>query len=291
MTVRRVRLEDCCDYLVIRGGRSPQPEYRYPRRQSDSDEYARPLSGHLLGVPNRRDEVEELYYSNGAGDVLEFSEPVITVTLFTDHSVASDGFELLFAPSESTRSNTPLLNVAIRGAESASVTFSFLCTGPLDVDQPESSVPCGNRSASQENQTLAYGSLNYRPTGSRDMCLRRDWLFTHTSASALGYMVTIQSLHAERGAGSLSIGPVGGGPDARTHKFYGLESQFRDSPPWNRRRSIARIPIVSRSMLISLRASDYFAFELSFTSLSGALRSSSLLDADLTPARASLESR
>lgn len=98
MTVRRLQLDKCCNYLVI-SGRSGQPEYRYPKRvqsspfSSDFDE--------LLDRPLNR-PLQEVYYANGMGDVLEFSEQVITVTLFTDRSIAGDGFDLQITHSESS---------------------------------------------------------------------------------------------------------------------------------------------------------------------------------------------
>lgn len=77
VTVRRLQLDKCCNYLVI-SCRSGQPEYRYPKRLQSS-----PFSSdfeELLDRPLNR-PLREVYYANGMGDVLEFSEPVITVSL------------------------------------------------------------------------------------------------------------------------------------------------------------------------------------------------------------------
>ena len=69
VVVRRLQLESCCDYVIIRGGSTGQPEYRFPkhRRTNSSEE----LNSH----------------SDGVGDVLEFSDPFITITVYTDQSI------------------------------------------------------------------------------------------------------------------------------------------------------------------------------------------------------------
>ena len=84
MAVRRLQLESCCDYVSIRGGRTGQPEYRFPK---PLDANRRAYSLEVLNAE-----------SNGVGDVLEFSDPFITITVYTDRSVALEGFELEIAP-------------------------------------------------------------------------------------------------------------------------------------------------------------------------------------------------
>ena len=79
VAVRRLQLESCCDYVSIRGGRTGQPEYRFPK----------PLNA------NHGAHYQE---SNGVGNVLEFSDPFITITVYTDGSVTKEGFELEIAP-------------------------------------------------------------------------------------------------------------------------------------------------------------------------------------------------
>ena len=126
---------------------------------------------------------------------------------------------------------------------------------------------------------MSYGSLAYRPSSAGvDMCQRRDWLYTLPSwqSTARGYIVTLQSLYAASySAGVLSIGAVGGGADARglVHRFYGFEGQFRDSARYGYGYSssyIANVSVVARHMNISLRATDYFTFSLTFQPLTGA---------------------
>ena len=100
VTVRRLQLEQCCDYLIIRGGRTGYPEYRYPRQTRQSPSYVQPSYGYRYGY--RPALVEESYYSNGVGDVVEFPDAFITITVYTDHSVSGDGFELEITPAAST---------------------------------------------------------------------------------------------------------------------------------------------------------------------------------------------
>ena len=84
VAVRRLQLESCCDYVSIRGGRTGQPEYRFPKP---------------LGANRRAYSLEVLNEeSNGVGDVLEFSDPFITITVYTDGSITKEGFELEIAP-------------------------------------------------------------------------------------------------------------------------------------------------------------------------------------------------
>ena len=84
VAVRRLQLESGYDYLSIRGGRTGQPEYRFPKP---------------LGANRRAYSPEVLNAeSNGVGDVLEFSYPFITITVYTDGSVTKEGFELEIAP-------------------------------------------------------------------------------------------------------------------------------------------------------------------------------------------------
>ena len=85
VAVRRLQLESCCDYVSIRGGRTGQPKYIFPReRILDRLPYFEVLGGN-----------ENLIV---VGDVLEFSDPFITIIVNTDQSVALEGFELEIAP-------------------------------------------------------------------------------------------------------------------------------------------------------------------------------------------------
>ena len=154
-----------------------------------------------------------------------------------------------------------------------------LCTGLLSRNDTAPGIQCASRRVLQENETVSYGSLAYRPSSaSVDMCQRRDWLYTLPSwqSTARGYIVTLQSLYAASySAGVLSIGAVGGGADARglVHRFYGFEGQFRDSARYGYGYSssyIANVSVVARHMNISLRATDYFTFSLTFQPLTGA---------------------
>ena len=157
------------------------------------------------------------------------------------------------------------------------VRASQLCTGLLSRNDTAPGIPCTSRPVLQVNETVSYGSLAYRPSSAgADMCQRRDWLYTLPSwhSTARGYIVTLQSLYASSySAGVLSIGAVGGGPDARglVHRFYGYEGQYRDSSRYGYSSSyIANVSVIARQMNISLRATDYFTFSLSIQPLNGA---------------------
>ena len=102
VTVRRLQLEQCCDYLIIRGGRTGYPEYRYPRQTQQSRSNVQPSYGIGFGS-YRPAPVEESYYSNGVGDVVEFPDAFITITVYTDHSVSGNGFELEITPTASAQ--------------------------------------------------------------------------------------------------------------------------------------------------------------------------------------------
>ena len=85
VAVRLLQLERFWDYVSIRGGRTGQPEYRFPKpRISDRPPYFEVLGGNENSI--------------GVGDVLEFSDPFITIIVNTDQSVALEGFELEIAP-------------------------------------------------------------------------------------------------------------------------------------------------------------------------------------------------
>ena len=105
VTVRRLELEQCCDYLIIRGGRTGYPEYRYPRETRSNVQPQRSYGyGSYGSYPYRSayQLVEESYGSNGVGDVVEFPDAFITITVYTDQSVSGDGFELEITPAAST---------------------------------------------------------------------------------------------------------------------------------------------------------------------------------------------
>lgn len=127
------------------------------------------------------------------------------------------------------------------------------------------------------HETIAHGSLSYRPSRAAELCVKRDWLYTMPSPIAQGYSVRVQSFNADVGAGSLSIGPVDGGPDSRVHTFYGDYGDFRDM--WRYHNSSGsgssantnyNLTVLSRALNISLRANGYLNFSLSFRPLSGA---------------------
>ena len=84
VAVRLLQFESGYDYVSIRGGLTGQPEYRFPKPLGAN----RPA--HSLEVLNAE--------SNGVGDVLEFSDPFITIIVYTDGSVTKEGFELEIAP-------------------------------------------------------------------------------------------------------------------------------------------------------------------------------------------------
>ena len=85
VAVRRLQLESCCDYVSIRGGRTGQPEYHFPKpRISNRRPYFEVLGGNENSI--------------GVGDVLEFFDPFITITVYTDPSGTLEGFELEIAP-------------------------------------------------------------------------------------------------------------------------------------------------------------------------------------------------
>ena len=93
VAVQRLQLEFGGDHLIIRGGRTGQPEFRFPKQ----------LDANRLPI-----NLQELLAmsSNGVGDVLEFSDPSIIITVYTDHSVTLAGFELAISPSASKNTDS-----------------------------------------------------------------------------------------------------------------------------------------------------------------------------------------
>ena len=68
--------------MIIRGGCTGQPEYRFPKLIQYRPPYF--VGGNKGSI--------------GVGDVLEFSDEFITISVYTYSSVAREGFELEIAP-------------------------------------------------------------------------------------------------------------------------------------------------------------------------------------------------
>ena len=84
VVVRRLKLDRSCDYVIIRGGRTGQPAYRFPKP---------------IGV-NRRANSSKEFNAWNSEDVLKFTDPFFTITVKTSVSYALKDVELEIAPSE-----------------------------------------------------------------------------------------------------------------------------------------------------------------------------------------------
>lgn len=125
-----------------------------------------------------------------------------------------------------------------------------MCFGP--------NTACDSPPVVQYSETIRCGSLSYWPYRTGNSWIRRDWLFTMPSKIQKGFAVRVKWIRAKNGAGSLSIRSVesGGWPDSHKHPFYVFNRSF----------SISRLEdnFLTRSLNISLRATDYFVFVLVF---------------------------